>query len=168
MNNEINDDMYIAVARAMCKEIDYKVVLPGNIDDRYTYILENHLITPLNRIEFTHQVRRVYLEIAELLYDEQRDEYPSIADVTTLIDEENMLIIEHFFSEYEYDNRDIDLIVTKYTMEVSPLLSDEIKMTLRNLGFAFKSNDVLTDEDIRLVSGPLDPSQQVLLYDFFY
>lgn len=168
MNSDINDDMYIAVAKAMCKEIDYNVVLPGNIEDRYNYILENHLITPLNRIEFTKNVKRIYLEISETLYDELKDDYPSINDISTLIDEENIVIIESFFGEYEYSEQEIDLIVTKYTTEISPLLADEIKMTLRNIGFVYKCNDVLTDEDIRLVSGPLDPNQQVLFYDFFY
>lgn len=168
MSDYFNDDMHIAVAKAMCKEIDFNVVLPGNINDRYTYILENHLITPLNRIEFTQNVKRIYLEICETLYNEIANDYPSIGDIATLIDEENILIIETFFEEYDYNNSEIDLIVTKYTTEISTLLTDEIKLTLRNIGFAYKSNDVLTDDDMRLVGGPLDPSQQILLYDFFY
>lgn len=166
--SEVNDDMYVAITKELCKDMDYIVTLSQDIDKMYSYLLEIHLITPLNRTEFNKSVKEIYLEIAQMLYDEERDVYPSVGDVSTFVDEENIAIIEDFFEKYELDDNDTQLIITKYTTEVSSYLYDEIKMTLRNDGLPYRNDSILVEDDMRLVSGPLDPNQQVLFYDFFY
>lgn len=171
--NEINDDMSLAVARAM-RDSDYlselakDIQIPQTIDGMYGYLLDNYLVIPYNRLKFGEKVREIYYEVCEGLYEDRVDTYPSISEISTIIDEENLQMIDNFFSSYGIDERDIEVCKTKYVTDISCGIFGEVKSHLRDYGLYYRKDDIKILDEMELVSGEIHPDQQILIYDFFY
>lgn len=171
--NQINDDMSLAVARAIGDDVyipDFakEIKIPQTLDGMYKYLIHNHLIVPYNRLQFGEKVREIYLEICQGLYDEQADIYPSISEISTIIDEENLQIIDNFFDSYGTDEHDIEICKTKYVTDISCGIFGEVKTYLRDNGLYYRRDDIKVLDEMELVSGEINPDQQILIYDFFY
>lgn len=170
---EINDDMSLAVAKAMgdtkyISEVSEWIEVPETLDGLYKYIAANYLISPQDRLSFGKKVREIYIEICETLYDEQADMYPSVSEIATIIDEENLLIIDNYFVSYGITDKDIEICKTKYVTDISCCMYGEIKSYLRDNGLYYRRDDIKVLDEMELVSGTLNPDQQILIYDFFY
>lgn len=171
--DEISDDMSLAVAKAMrddvyISEFAKDIKIPKTLDGMYKYLVQNHLIVPFNRLQFGKKAREIYIEICEGLHDENADVYPSISEVATMIDEENLQIIDNFFCSYGIDENDIEICKTKYVTDISCGIFNEVKTYLRDNGLYYRRDDITILDEMELVSGEINPDQQILIYDFFY
>lgn len=169
---EVDDDMTIAVAKIMKDMVGdvYNEHIPNSMSEKYQYLLLNTLISPFNKEELRSYVYSAYTQLAGDIEEEDDGyiRYPSISEILTLIDEENLFIIQHFYQEYDFEDDEIEMVKAKYVSEVSAVMYDSVKTVLNERGLPFSSTSVFSSTDMRLVSGEINQYQQILIYDFFY
>lgn len=111
--------------------------LPDDIMSMYEYLLNVHLVQP-NNTNFKERIKEIYFEVSSEAYESGLIDYiPSVSNISSLVNEENVEIIKNYFYEYEelVEPNIIDDLIALYFTDMVEYINDAIEETLFQLGY---------------------------------